>query len=48
MGVLEALGGERLSLGSSPSVGLEVGQQLGCSPEIGKEGLLHGSRGSLP
>lgn len=47
-GVLEALGGERLSLGSSPSVGLEVGRELGCSPEMGKEGLLHGSRGSLP
>lgn len=47
-GVLEALGGERLSLGSSPSIGREVGLELDCSPEMGKEGLLHGSRGPLP
>lgn len=47
-GVLEALGGERLGLESSPSMGLEVGLELGCSPEMGKEGLLQGSRGPLP
>lgn len=47
-GVLEALGGERLSLESSPSMGLEVGLELGCSPEMGEEGLLQGSRGPLP
>lgn len=46
--MLEALGSERLSLESSPSVGLEVGLELDCSPEMGKEGLLQGSRGPLP
>lgn len=45
--MLEALGSERLSLESSPSMGLEVGLELGCSPEMGKEGLLQGSRGPL-
>lgn len=47
-GVLEALGGKRLHLESSPSMGLEVGLELGYNPEMGKEGLLQGSRGPLP